>query len=159
VFQVFDFEKSMCNFAARLFRAFFFVALTTVLAFFSGCHRSPYTVAPVHGKVTVDDKPVTQATLMFAPISSGEETNPGKPAFGTIESDGVYHLTTFAKNDGAVIGDHWVTILGIKNLPEGIPEFDRLSYPTKIRVSAGHDNEVDIKLTTALIKKLKGDNR
>jgi hypothetical protein len=159
VFQGFDFEKSMCNPVLRRLGAFFVAMMITVPSFSSGCHRSPYTVAPVHGKVTVDDKPLTQATLMFAPISSGEEKNPGKPAFGTVETDGVYHLTTFAKNDGAIVGDHWVTILNVKDLPEGVPEFDRLSYPTKVKVAAGHDNEVDIKLTTALIKKFKGDNR
>lgn len=144
---------------ATLFGVHFFIASIAVLSFSSGCHRSPYTVAPVHGKVTVDDKPLMQATLMFAPIANGAEKNPGKPAFGTVESDGVYHLTTFTENDGAIVGDHWVTILNVKDIPDGVPEFDRLSYPTKVKVAASHDNEVDIKLTAALIKKYKGDNR
>jgi hypothetical protein len=133
--------------------------LTVLFAIVAGCNRSPYTVAPVHGKVTVDDKPLLHATLMFAPIASEEAKAPGKPAFGTIESDGLYRLSTFAKNDGAVVGDHWVTILNVKDVPDGTPEFERLTYPKKVNIVADRDNDVDIKLTTAIIKKYGGDNR
>jgi hypothetical protein len=133
--------------------------VATVLAAVVGCSHSPYTVAPVHGKVTIDDKPLAHATVMFAPISTSEEKPPGKPAFGTIESDGVYHLTTFSKNDGAVVGDHWVTVRNVKDLPDGVPEFDRVAYPKKVSIVAGRDNEVDIKLTAAIIKKYTSDNR
>jgi hypothetical protein len=96
---------------------------------------------------------------MFAPIASEEAKAPGKPAFGTIESDGLYRLSTFAKNDGAVVGDHWVTILNVKDVPDGTPEFERLTYPKKVNIVADRDNDVDIKLTTAIIKKYGGDNR
>jgi hypothetical protein len=131
--------------------------LATLVA---GCNKSQFTVAPVHGKVSVDDKPLSHGTIMFAPIAASEQQNPGKPALGAIDTNGDYHLTTFSKEDGAVIGDHWATILNVsKDLPAGVPEFDRITFPKKLQVVAGHDNEIDIKLTRDIIKKYGGDNR
>jgi len=70
-----------------------------------GCSRSgrPAT-APVHGLVTFQGKPVVKATVTFL--------CPGAPrlAIATTDDSGIYRLTTFEPNDGAVIGTHVVTI-------------------------------------------------
>ncbi|HEY1376103.1 MAG TPA: hypothetical protein VGF55_04885 [Gemmataceae bacterium] len=67
-----------------------------------GCHRGPQ-LARVTGAVTVGGKPVTAGTISFIPAA-------GKAAVGTIGPDGRYSLTTFTADDGALVGDHKVTI-------------------------------------------------
>jgi hypothetical protein len=126
----------------------------------AGCNRSSFDVAPVHGGVTVDGKPLFQGKVMFAPVAKGEVTNPGKPAWSKIGSDGAYRLTTFQADDGAVVGEHWVTIINsAEALPEGVPEFARFIVPKKVNVVAGEDNQIDIKLTSAIIKENREDDR
>jgi hypothetical protein len=124
----------------------------------AGCNRAEFTVAPVHGKITVDDKPLEQGKVMFTPISAADQ-NPGKPAFGSIEKNGDYRLTTFTTDDGAVVGEHWATIINVgEEVPDGVPEFSRLTSPEKVKVVAGNDNQIDIKLTSATVKKYRADN-
>ena len=130
------------------------------LAILGGCSGNSFNIAPVHGKVSVADKPLFQGRLMFAPIAQGETDNPGKPAFGTIDKNGAYRLTTFKKDDGAVVGEHWVTIINVEeDLPDGVPEFDRLTSPNKVKVVAGKDNEINISVSKAAAEKLGDENR
>ena len=124
-----------------------------------GCQRSPYELAPVHGTVTIDGRPVSQAKVMFAPVENAENAvNPGKPAFGLLREDGSYKLTTYENDDGAVVGKHWVTLVNLtrkaaKNQTEGnrtissLPSFTRLTVPQQVTVAAGQENQIDIKLT------------
>lgn len=69
----------------------------------SGCGQGLPATAPVSGKVTWQGKPVTQGKIGFYP-------DQGVPAFGEIQPDGSYTLTTFKPGDGAVPGRHRVTI-------------------------------------------------
>ena len=125
-----------------------------------GCNRSPYELAPVHGLVTVNDKPMFQGKVMFGPIAKKGEENPGKPAFGTIQSDGQYRLTTFQPNDGAVVGEHWASVINVEeDLPDGVPEFARVTFPEKVTVVAGKDNRIDIRLSRETIRKYREDDR
>ena len=58
----------------------------------AGCQRSPYELAPVHGIVTIDGRPVSQAKVMFAPVENAENAaNPGKPAFGLLRDGRKLH--------------------------------------------------------------------
>jgi len=61
-------------------------------------------VHAVSGKVTFDGKPVEGAVVMFISVS--------KPisAQGLTDASGVYRLTTYEQNDGAVSGEHKVTV-------------------------------------------------
>jgi hypothetical protein len=68
-----------------------------------GCGPTLPPTAPVHGRVAVAGKPVTMGRIMFQPEN-------GRPATGAIQTDGTYRLTTFQKDDGAVLGRHRVTI-------------------------------------------------
>jgi hypothetical protein len=125
----------------------------------AGCGRESFDVAPVHGVVSVDGKPLFQGKVMFAPVSKGEG-NPGKPAWSAIASDGAYRLTTFKKDDGAIIGEHWVTIINTEEeLPEDVPEFARFMVPKRVTVTPGKDNEIDIKLTGEVIEEFREDDR
>jgi hypothetical protein len=59
---------------------------------------------PVKGKVTYKGKPLTKGTITFQPEGAG------KDATGEIQPDGTFVLTTYKKDDGAVVGKHRVTI-------------------------------------------------
>jgi hypothetical protein len=128
------------------------------LAATGGCSRSPYELAPVNGKVTIDGKPLSQAKVMFAPVEVGDSINPGKPAFGLLQGDGSFTLTTYEKNDGAVVGEHWVSIVKLANKSNKAtlvnhpaskePQFDRLNLPKKVTVVADQDNQIDLTLTS-----------
>ncbi len=57
----------------------------------------------VTGRVTVGGVPVKDGVVMFHPAD-------GPTAVGAIGQDGTYTLTTFKSGDGAVTGEHRVTI-------------------------------------------------
>jgi len=126
----------------------------------SGCNRSPYELAPVHGVVTVDDVPLFQGKVMFMPVALGENTNAGRPGIGKMDSEGKFRLTTFDENDGAIVGDHWAVVINVEeDLPKGVPEFARLTMPEKVAVVAGKDNQIDLKFTRDMVKKYREDDR
>jgi hypothetical protein len=132
-----------------------------LLCVVTGCGESPYVVAPVRGKVLLNNKPLPQGGIMFAPIAQGESANAGKTAVGRIQEDGTYTLTTYDKGDGAVVGEHWVTIVNHdeENLPDGVPSFARIQVPEKKVVVAGKENQIDITLSSDEIKKYREDDR
>jgi hypothetical protein len=118
----------------------------------AGCSKSEFDVAPVSGTVMIDGKPFTQGKVMFAPIATGEAREAGRGAFGLLGPDGSFKLTTYDPDDGAVVGEHWVTVIRIAGEGEAAPvdkalAFDRVAVPTKAKVVAGQDNRVDIQLT------------
>ena len=125
----------------------------------SGCNRSTLELAPVHGKVMIDSKPLFQGKVMFAPVAKGDSVRPGKPAWGNIQPDGTFRLTTLKKDDGAVVGEHWVTIMNSdEKLPKGVPEFARLIVPKKATVAPNNDNEINFAFSSSDVKKLAEDN-
>jgi hypothetical protein len=76
-----------------------------------GCgtdHNKP-PLGKVRGKVTYNGQPVTSGSVTFTPIA-GQGAATGQPATGQIESDGSYELTTFNTGDGAILGQHAVTV-------------------------------------------------
>lgn len=130
-----------------------------VMGLFAGCGATPYELAPVHGTVVVNGKPLFQGKVRFAPIARGGDRNPGKPAFGVIQSDGTYRLTTFKPDDGAVVGEHWVTIVNVdEDLPDGVPGFYRVTLPTKVTVEPGKDNAIDLEPSRDVIRKYREDD-
>jgi hypothetical protein len=65
-------------------------------------------LAKVSGKVTYNGKPVTTGSVMFTPLGGAKDAS--RIATGQIESDGSYALTTYDTGDGAVLGQHAVTV-------------------------------------------------
>jgi hypothetical protein len=63
----------------------------------------------VSGKVTHNGKPVTSGSVVFSPVG-GTQSGAARIATGQIESDGSYTLTTYDTGDGAVLGQHTVTV-------------------------------------------------
>jgi hypothetical protein len=143
----------------RLLAAFVLGVLAT-----AGCSKSPFDLAPVAGKVTIDGQPFAEGKVMFAPIAAGKSREAGRPAFGKLGADGSFTLGTYAPDDGAVVGEHWVTVIRIKpesetpeesgsaavpasSRPAGERKFSRVAFPTKVTVVGGQDNVVDVPLT------------
>lgn len=145
-----------------------FAQLATCLASlgaFVGCSKPPYDMAPVRGQVVVDGRPLTTGRVMFAPRSSNDRINVGKPAFGRIDSEGKYVLSTYANQDGAVVGEHLVTIsfsprrsqagesdAGAKYILNG-RSVRSLNVPGSFSVSPGQENEIDLSLSSDEISK------
>lgn len=67
-----------------------------------GCGASP---VGVKGALTVDGKPLANATVMFVP-----EDADGKTATGTTDASGAFRLTTFKLNDGAMRGSYKIVV-------------------------------------------------
>jgi len=76
----------------------------------AGCGKGELSTAKVTGKVTYKNKPVINASVIFQPKG-------GKSASGTTNDEGVFVLTTTTDGDGAVAGEHTVTIIAIN--PDG----------------------------------------
>jgi hypothetical protein len=77
----------------------------------SGCGADPSMpkLGKVTGKVTYKGEPLKGGSVTFTPdAAKGGAT--GQNALGQIESDGSYELTTFNTGDGAILGQHVVTV-------------------------------------------------
>ena len=115
-------------------------------------------IGTVSGKVTRNGQPVSGGSVSFVPIASPDRKMAGKPADGEIGADGTYKLSTYGKDDGAVIGKHRVTFVpppGVtivddgqlkENTPAAANPFEGF-VPTKteVEVKAGA-NTIDIEL-------------
>ena len=74
---------------------------------------------PVTGTVKYSDGSVPTgdvATITFQPADAGPDT---KGAFGTIEPDGSFSLTTLQPGDGARPGEYRVTVHVMQGYPQG----------------------------------------
>jgi hypothetical protein len=79
------------------------LASLVLLAISAGCGSGRPEMLPVTGTVTYDGKPVEMASVTFLAKN-------GRPATAETDSEGRFQLTTFEPGDGAVLGEHIVTI-------------------------------------------------
>jgi hypothetical protein len=81
------------------------VILTVLLP--SGCGSGRVKVYPVKGKVLLKEtnKPLTRGQIRFAMMG-----NPRLKAYGDIEPDGTFFMSTYDAADGAAAGEHKVCI-------------------------------------------------
>ena len=77
---------------------------------FAGCSLHDSDVGSVHGRVTLDGKPLAGAKVRFYPVS-------GRGSVGTTDDQGEFELLYIRNQNGAVVGKHRVTI-STKKLPE-----------------------------------------
>lgn len=96
-------------------------AMVLASAVAAGC-RSGIELLPVSGVVTLDGKPVEQATVLFKP-----ETGP--VAYGQTDAAGRFELST-AGRKGAVPGKHLVSITKTKVTGVGN---DEMVDPEKVK--------------------------
>lgn len=79
--------------------------ISASLLLLSGCSskKLPETIS-VEGVVKLEGAPVEGARVMFVPKGSG------RPAEGQTDKAGRFELSTFAPRDGALPGEHTVTV-------------------------------------------------
>ena len=64
-----------------------------------------YDVVSVKGRITLDGKPLTNATILTQPIGTKENNTPGPGSFAETDSDGNYELELQVRvNEKVVIG-------------------------------------------------------
>jgi len=86
-------------------------ATTVAIALFccSGCGQG-LPVAPVSGTVTLEGKPLANATITTQPIGT-DSRNPGPGSFGRTDAQGRFELELVNPAiKGAIIGEHRVMI-------------------------------------------------
>jgi len=102
-------------------RPLFLLPLLLPLA--AGC-GGPYKTASVSGRVTLNGKPLANAAVLFQPVATQGDNEPGPGSTGVTDADGHYTLTLIGKKGkGAIIGKHKVRIT--KMAQESDPSDDR----------------------------------
>jgi hypothetical protein len=102
-------------------RRLFLLPLAIALA---GCGGNGLKTAPVSGRVTLNGKPLADASVLFSPIPRlGVDNNPGPGSGARTDADGRFTLMLITGKDvkGAVVGKHKVQI---KMIPDANPTDD-----------------------------------
>lgn len=103
----------------------------------------PSTI-PVTGVVTYQGKPVPDASVMFYPAKGR------KPASGKADASGKFQLSTFGKNDGAIPGEHKVTVNAYETTVEGVSM--KSAIPKKYTTQTSSPLTIEISDTQKVIK-------
>jgi hypothetical protein len=83
--------------------------LVLLLPLAGGCGSAK--IAPVSGRVTLNGKPLPNASVTFAPVGGKENQEPGPSSAGKTDADGRYTLELIGQEgSGAMIGKHKVRI-------------------------------------------------
>jgi hypothetical protein len=86
-----------------------FFAAWLCAALVAGCGGSQQP--PVSGRVTMDGKPLANAWVLFQPMGSQANVNPGPTSAGLTDGDGRYVLKDQLRGrPGAMVGKHRVRI-------------------------------------------------
>src|SRR5262245_59522 len=90
--------------------------LTALALVPAGCGGGSYKTATVSGRVTLNGQPLPDAAVMFNPVATAGNVNPGPGATGVTDTDGRYTLTLVGKTTkGAVVGKNRVEITMMKH--------------------------------------------
>lgn len=85
-------------------------ALLPLLAVLAGCGSGNPKTYPIPGRLVYrDGQPVPGATVVLQTTQGDKQLT----ARGMVRTDGTFDLTTFAEGDGAVEGEHRVTVIPI----------------------------------------------
>lgn len=79
-----------------------------VLVAATGCGGQNFQA--VSGKVTFDGKPLANAEVVFAPMETEQNGNPGPASFGVTDENGNFSLATQTGIQGAIVTRHRVGI-------------------------------------------------
>lgn len=107
----------------------------------------------VSGVVRIDGQPYPGGKVIFTPVGSPGSNLSGQPALGKLGPDGRYELSTFGHGEGALIGDHTVSLFRAPNDSETRPDLSKLSFK-RFNMRDGHaavasgNNEFDFDITS-----------
>ncbi len=91
------------------------LVLLGFLLLVTGCGETSGTV-PVKGTIQFEGQPLAKATVTFLAQQSG-----GRDAHGFTDDRGVFQLSTFGTNDGALPGKYKVTVYVPQEFDTSIP--------------------------------------
>ena len=90
--------------------------VTPLLLFSAGCSKQK--IAPVSGRILLNGKPLTNASVTFTPVGGKDNMEPGPSSAGKTDADGRYVLELIGQDGkGAMIGKHKVRIALLSELP------------------------------------------
>jgi hypothetical protein len=121
----------------------------------TGCGSGGVKLAKVTGKVTLAGAPLADALVTFNPVDGGS------PSAGRTSSDGSYSLEFSRKMQGAMVGEHTVTISTLQpaleepptpEVPEKVPfKYREPESTLKATVKSG-SNKIDFALENGPIE-------
>jgi hypothetical protein len=76
----------------------------------AGCGGGDFPTARTKGTVMCKGKPVPKILVYFEPLRVGESAIVGKQGIGRADENGNFEVSTYGKNDGAVVGLHRVRV-------------------------------------------------
>jgi hypothetical protein len=122
------------------------LALLVGVAGLSGCGGSGAQLGTVHGKVTLDGKPLVHAAVSFSPEPQGT----GRTSYAVTDAQGNYELHYLRDMMGAKVGEHTVRISTANehaHRPDSVLACYNKSSTLKRKVVAG-DNVFNFDLKT-----------
>lgn len=91
-------------------QAFQVLAIAVLACLSIGCGGTSdgFDYQAVSGTVQLDGQPLADATVAFVPQSTSLKA--GRPSTGITDAEGKFALTALSGTNGAVVGEHLVTI-------------------------------------------------
>ncbi len=122
------------------------VAVVALLVGMAGCDQSgaEYKVAKVKGTVSHQGKAVKGGSITFQPVAveGAKAGAKGKPASAEVKDDGTFVLSTYGKEDGAVVGKHRVMYMPIA---VGAESYEDKPAPSPYAGLTPKEKEVEVK--------------
>jgi hypothetical protein len=110
-----------------------------------GCSDGGAKIIPVSGTVTLNGKPLANATVLFSPIAKPGEVNAGDGSAGKTNANGEYTLTTSHGLPGAQVGTHRVRIsVLVQQSGSGDERRPRGGWPVKDQIPARYNEETKL---------------
>jgi len=135
-----------------MLRAGLVVVVLALLLAGCGGGSEKYKTAPVSGRVTLDSKPLADATVEFVPERGKAEKDILPSSVGVTTEDGRYSLVleTESKPTGAVVGKHkvFITLGASGSSKDSKPTFhqqlpERYNRRTELRCEVPADGRSD----------------
>lgn len=149
-----------------LSRASLAVGLLSSIPFLSGCgNANEFKVSAVSGTVTCNGKPLTEGLVIFEPIPDAgrKAQESGRSATGIVQPDGTFILSTYRKNDGAMVGKHIVKVFAPAPEDDDAPITEANRYacgntPIEKEILVGK-NIIELELRVATKSKVASQKR
>src|SRR5262245_43476373 len=99
-----------CNQFSPAPAAWLACCLIGILIAGAGCGEAGSKYVPVSGVVKLDGKPYGEAVVVFSPVGTSKQPNPGQTSSAETNASGRFVLKTADLKTGAVAGKHLVRI-------------------------------------------------
>jgi hypothetical protein len=102
-----------------------------------GCEHK---FVPVSGKVTLNGKPLANATVSFQPMAAKGSVEAGPGSQGKTNAEGGYSLQASTGRNGALVGEHRVIITALaQQVGDSDERPPRGGWPLKDKVPARYN--------------------